>query len=95
LICKLQEQHKDLLDANHLLIFFGAPHKGLRTEALEEMVDDLQIPGSDCSRELLEQLREHSRYLQEHAELLVSIWKDRKIISFFETLLTPSVRKVY
>ncbi|TGZ80708.1 hypothetical protein EX30DRAFT_49466 [Ascodesmis nigricans] len=93
LICKLLKQYKHLLKATRLLVFFGAPHHGLRTKELEEMVDDLQLPGSDRFRELLMQIRENSKYLEEHAHVLGDIWRDRKIISLHELHPSPTVKK--
>lgn len=95
MICKLLKQYKHLLKATRLLVFFGAPHHGLRTKELEEMVDDLQLPGSDRFRELLMQIRENSKYLEEHAHVLGDIWRDRKIISLHELHPSPTVKKVY
>lgn len=94
-MCKLQDEYKDLLEATRLLVFFGAPHNGLRTEELEAMVDDLKFPSAERLQKLLKQLQEHSRYLQEHSELCVQLLKDFKIISFHETMLNPVVRKVF
>lgn len=75
-------------------MFFGAPHKGIRTEALEAMVADKNFGSRGRSEKLLRVLARGSDYLQEHAESTKVVWKGRRIVSFFETMKTEVVIKV-
>jgi hypothetical protein len=48
-------------------------------------------------RYLLMQLKEGSEFLENQKEDLIQIWegfKGKKVVSFYETMKTPSVRKV-
>lgn len=93
-MCRLKSRYGHILQACQLLVFFGAPHNGLRTKELEAMIDDLQPKGVDQSRELLDRLRENSTYLEEHRDHLVEILKGKNIISYYERILSPVVQKV-
>jgi len=75
-------------------MFFGAPHGGLQVDDLEEMVEI--DSGSAQRRYLIMQLREGSEFLETQREDLMNVWKDfkGKLVSFFETVKTPSVSKV-
>lgn len=83
-----------ILESTHVIMFFGAPHGGLQADDLEEIVDI----GAGCvqRRDLIMQLREGSEFLETQREDLINVWKDfkGKIVSFFETVKTPSVIKV-
>jgi hypothetical protein len=75
-------------------MFFGAPHGGLQANDLEEMVEI--DSGSTQRRYLLMQLGEGSEFLETQREDLMNVWKNfkGKIVSFFETVKTLSVKKV-
>jgi hypothetical protein len=78
------------------MFFFGAPHEGMRTYDLKEMVD---VESGDCEtskHNLLRQLSEGSEFLENQKEELCYIWKEYKpnIVSFYETAPTPTVRRV-
>jgi len=75
-------------------MFFGAPHSGLQGEDLEDMVGI--YAGGGQRRYLIMQLREGSEFLETQKEDLMNVWKDfkGKLVSFFETMKTPSVKKV-
>jgi hypothetical protein len=78
------------------IMFFGTPHQGLRTYDLEEMVD-AESGGYETSRHnLLKQLREGAEFLEVQKEELTYIWEEYKpkIVSFYETASTPTVRRV-
>jgi len=52
---------------------------------------------SDSERtNLIKQLREDSEFLEYQKEELIHIWKDfkGKVVSFYETVKTPTVRQV-
>jgi len=68
----------------------------MRTYELEEMVD-MESGGYETSRHnLLRQLREGSEFLETQKEDLSYIWEKYKpnIISFYETVQTPTVKRV-
>jgi hypothetical protein len=68
----------------------------MRTDELEEMVD-MESGGYETSRHnLLRQLREGSEFLETQKEDLSYIWEKYKpnIISFYETVQTPTVKWV-
>jgi hypothetical protein len=78
------------------IMFFGTPHQGLRTYDLEEMVD-AESGGYETSKHnLLKQLREGAEFLEVQKEELTYIWEEYKpkIVSFYETAPTPTVRRV-
>ena len=83
-----------MLNASQFLVFIGAPHNGIDTDALERMVASGNAPGSELSRELLQQLRVNSSYLIDHKSMVMRILSDRKIISLYETQMTRTVGKV-
>jgi len=93
---KRNQPHRHILTAIKAIIFFGTPHEGLRTYDLEEMVD-AESGGYETSRHnLLKQLREGSEFLEVQKEELSHIWNEYmpKIVSFYETVKTPTVEKV-
>jgi hypothetical protein len=68
----------------------------MRTYDLEEMVD-AESGGYETSRHnLLRQLREGSEFLENQKEDLSYIWEEHKpkIISFYESVQTPTVKRV-
>jgi hypothetical protein len=90
---KTQTLHSHILDATQTLIFFGAPHNGMRTTELEAMVKDMSSDLESQQTKLLLQLREGSESLESQRDELVDIWNGRKIISYYETVDTPTVKK--
>jgi len=76
---KTQTLHNHILDATRTVFFFGAPHNGMCTTDLEAMVEDLES-----------QLREGSEFLESQRDELVDIWNGRKIISYYETMGSPT-----
>ncbi|KAF8542396.1 hypothetical protein BDD12DRAFT_802949 [Trichophaea hybrida] len=94
--CKRNRAHTHILNATHSIIFFGTPHQGMRTYDLEEMVD-AESGGHETSRHnLLRQLRDGSGFLETQKEELSYIWDEwkPKIVSFYETVATPTVERV-
>ncbi|KAF8543475.1 hypothetical protein BDD12DRAFT_874572 [Trichophaea hybrida] len=87
--------HKHILDSIQGIFFFGTPHEGLRTNELENLVDNA-IDGQDSKRNLLMQLKEGSEFLENQKHDLSYIWEGfkGKIISFFETVKTKTVKKI-
>lgn len=75
-----------LLWTQHKEFFFGTPHQGLRTKELEAV--------ATCG--LIEQLREDAEFLDNQKEELMQICQvfKGKVVSFYETVMTPSVGKV-
>ncbi|KAF8538615.1 hypothetical protein BDD12DRAFT_805984 [Trichophaea hybrida] len=89
---KIIALRRHILDSTRAIFFFGTPHQGLRTAELEAMVED--ISSSQSSKlSLLFQLRENSEFLETNRDGLVDIWNGRKIVNFYETLDTPTVKK--
>jgi hypothetical protein len=85
--------HSHILDATRTVFFFGAPHNGMRTTELEAMVKDMFSDLESQATKLLLQLREGSEFLESQRDELVDIWSGRKIISYYETVDTPPVKK--
>ena len=91
----LKDPQKSILNATQGLFFFGTPHQGLRIDELRAMVEE----GSETDRQrsnFLAQLEEGSDFLVNQREVLTPIWCmfERSIISFYETMKTPTVQKV-
>jgi len=85
--------HRSILDSTRGIFFFGTPHQGLRTSVLEDMVDvDSGVQRSN----LITQLKEGSEFLENQADDLLHIWPKYKgkIVSFYETVMTPPLRMV-
>jgi hypothetical protein len=91
---KTQALHSHILDATRAIFFFGAPHDGMRTTELEAMVEDMSSDLESQPTKLLRQLREGSEFLESQRDELVDIWTGRKVISYYETVGTPTVKKV-
>ena len=85
--------YKSILSSTQKLFFFGTPFHGFRTEELEAVVD-AELNGQ--RHNLLVQMREDSELLDNQQDDLMRIWADFKgdIVTFFETVRTPSVRRV-
>jgi len=68
----------------------------MRTSDLEEMVEAESGSYETSRHNLLKQLREGSEFLETQKEELSFIWEEfkPKIISFYETVTTPTVEKV-
>ncbi|KAF8540115.1 hypothetical protein BDD12DRAFT_777518, partial [Trichophaea hybrida] len=84
--------HKPILDSTHGIFFFGTPQQGLRTDELE-MVD---VDSGGQRSSLIMQLKDGSEFLENQKEDLIHIWDKfkPKVVSFYETVKTPSVRKL-
>jgi hypothetical protein len=91
---KTQALHSHILDATRAIFFFGVPHHGMRTTELEAMVQDMSPDLESQPTKLLQQLREGSEFLESQRDELVNIWVGRRIISYYETVGTPTVKKV-
>jgi len=66
----------------------------MRTTKLEAMVKDISSDlESQPTKLLLQQLREGSEFLESQRDELVDIWNGRKIISYYETVDTPTVKQ--
>jgi len=85
--------HKSILDSTRGIVFFGTPHQGLRTDELEDMV---AAYSGKPNNNLIMQLKEGSEFLEEQKESMLYVWEMFKhtVISFYETVMTPSVRMV-
>jgi len=91
---KSQALHSHILDATRAIFFFGAPHDGLRITELEAMVQDMSLDLESQPAKLLQQLREGSEFLESQRDELVDIWSGLKIVSYYETVDTPTVKEV-
>ena len=92
---KTQALHNHILDATRAIFFFGAPHNGLRISGLGAMVRDMPSDLESQPVKLLQQLREGSEFLESLKDELVDIWSRRRIISYYETVGTPTVKSVH
>lgn len=92
LYCKLDENIKHILDATRLLVFFGTPHGGLRTEELLNMAADLQCPESTGLRSMLAQFS--SACGREHRFQMKHVLEGLEILTFYEGFGAPCVAKV-
>jgi hypothetical protein len=59
------------------------------------MVDDMSSRAESNSMDLLYQLREGSEFLETQADGLTGIWSQFCVVSFYETLKTPTVARVH
>jgi len=91
---KAHELHSHILDATRAVFFFGAPHNGMRTTELEAMIEDMSSDPESQPTKLLHQLREGSEFLESQRDEIVDILKGIAIISYYETVDTPTVKKV-
>ncbi|TGZ77075.1 hypothetical protein EX30DRAFT_212551 [Ascodesmis nigricans] len=92
LICLRNPAHTALFNATRSFFFFGAPHQGIRTEEMEAMLTDVQGPHAK-THILLRQLREYSGFLKQQSEALGPVWEGRSVFSFYESYLSPTVKK--
>jgi hypothetical protein len=85
--------HKRILDSTRGIFFFGTPHQGLQTNELEDMV---AAYSGKPKNNLIMQLKEGSEFLEEQKESMLYVWEmfKHKVVSFYETVTTPSVRMV-
>ena len=69
----------------------------MRTTELEAMVKDLSsnLELESQVTEVLQQLREGSEFLESQKDELVDIWNGRNIISYYETMDTPTASGLY
>jgi hypothetical protein len=79
------------------MLFFGTPHRGLRTYELEKVVN--KSPREQDVNGILRDLQEDSEFLINHISHLFDIIQQlhkngRKFVSFYETVDTPTVRMV-
>lgn len=96
-LCKAKDErpeYKRILEAAKVLVFLGAPHRGLETEALEQMITGLKLPSEGRSKTLVQSLSKGSVYLNGHLQNLRGLWAGRKILSLYETVTTPTVKIV-
>ncbi|KAF8243912.1 hypothetical protein K440DRAFT_560344, partial [Wilcoxina mikolae CBS 423.85] len=90
-----QSLYKHVLEATCGFVFFGVPHHGLHTTELEAMVDDMSSGQQSAAKNIIRQLGEHSEFLERQANYLVDILRNIEVVSFYETLKTPTVQKVH
>jgi len=93
---KDHKMYRHILDATHAILFFGAPHQGLRTTELEAMVDEISSDsgGGDVqARKLLQQLSEGSDFLEGQSDRLVDVLSGLQVVSYYETVPTRTVNK--
>lgn len=85
--------HKPILDSTRGIFFFGTPHQGLRTDEMEDMA---AAYSGKPKNNLIMQLKEGSEFLEEQKESMLYVWEmfKHKVISFYETVMTPSIRMV-
>lgn len=67
------------------MLLFGIPHKGMIVDDIEKM-----LAGADDHprRALLEQIDSKSEFLMEQLVDFKNMIRDRKVVSFYETLQT-------
>lgn len=95
MFCTTKAEYQPILDAAQLLIFFGAPHKGLETTDLESMVESITLKlQKGRMQRIVQSLKEDSEFLESYREELVEVLSARTIISLYETLLSSVVRPV-
>jgi len=82
------------LDSTSAIFFFGTPHQGLQTVELEAMVENMSAKSKSSRLKLLRQLRENSEFLEKQRDELSDIWNGRTVVSFYETVKTPTVKRV-
>jgi hypothetical protein len=84
-----------MLNSIQGIFIFGTPHEGFRTDELEDLVD-IESGGQESRRNLLTQLKEGSEFLENQKHNLSYMWEGFKgrIVSFYETVKTKTVKKV-
>lgn len=99
-MCKLEviRGSGTLLKATKLLVFFGAPHQGIRNAGqLEDMIDSIDEEMHELKgrmKEIVQRLREDSTWINEHRECLTGILNSPRILSIQEKLPTGTLHKV-
>lgn len=93
-ISSKEARYKDLYNSIRSFCFFGPPLGGLHTKELEEMVVDKSEGQDEATLEFLVGLREKSRFLTQHRRDLVELWEGKKVLTFYEEVKTPTVKKV-
>ncbi|KAF8534495.1 hypothetical protein BDD12DRAFT_895780 [Trichophaea hybrida] len=88
---------KHLLESTHAVLLFGTPFRGLHTVELEYMIQDL-LSEDNCYESRLNILRKlgkdyDSEWRKRLLENFPHIWEGRKVVSFYETVATPTVSK--
>ncbi|KAI5793638.1 hypothetical protein FPQ18DRAFT_172068 [Pyronema domesticum] len=93
---KNNEPYNHILSATRGIIFFGAPHHGMRSEDLTNLVNS-QLEGRvlESKRKLIDQLRTNSVFLDDHNADLTSVWDQLsgKVTGFYETENSPTMQK--
>jgi len=87
---------RDIFDAVRGIFFFGTPHQGLNIDDLREIVANQAETDNYELRQLLEQMNNHSGYLEDQREDCIPMWQQftGKICSFYETERTATVVSV-
>lgn len=82
---KNQDQYGRVFNSIYSICFFGTPHRGLNTEALEKMVAD------EPTKYLIKDLRENSEVIRSLREDFAKYTKSLRVLTCFERLETPTM----
>src|SRR5450432_1683116 len=79
-------EYRDIFDSVYSIVFFGAPHRGYHTAALEVLVQGQR------REPLIKDMKYDSPFLQNLSKEFSRISKDLKIISCYEMQETHTAR---
>jgi hypothetical protein len=93
---KSDTQYQDTFTSTRQVLLFGVPHQGMEIEDMIKMVED--TGGKSSTRlDLVQSLSEGSNFLNTQRADIVNLWPDGSditIVSFYESLKSPTVEKV-
>ncbi|KAL8738211.1 MAG: hypothetical protein Q9181_000982 [Wetmoreana brouardii] len=81
------EDYGRLLKCVYSIVFFGVPHRGMNTAALEEMT------AGEPTKDLIAELKEGSTLINELAEKFPKTVKDIEILTCYELRDTPTMKR--
>jgi hypothetical protein len=89
-------QYQDTFTSTRQMLLFGVPHQGME---IDEMLSMVQKTGGKSSTrlDLVQTLSEGSNFLNTQREDIVNLWptgSNIKIVSFYEKLKSPTVKRV-
>jgi hypothetical protein len=89
-------QYQDTFTSTRQMLLFGVPHQGMEIDEMLSMVE--KTGGKSSTRlDLVQTLSEGSNFLNTQREDIVNLWptgSNIQIVSFYERLKSPTVKRV-